>query len=154
MSIISNPGSGFGGQSTPDFIMIAGAKAFDRLVKQLRLQPEEIEGFARNFRSELERQIPELMTVIGVTAALPLIGERSRKHFLFGKKESPETAEDLGHEVVAKVLKAIRGGWPHGNVGAWLATIRNHVFVDHLRIKKRERDTFRDFDDQAPDEGV
>ena len=46
---------------------------------------------------------------------------------------------DLSQTTVVKILDALTGRWPRGNVGAWVSTICNHVYDDHYRKVDRHR---------------
>ena len=119
--------------------------AMQKLMDQLRLTLEERDFLIPLFRNEFDRQMPQIITNIGLIALLQLIGERARKNFR-SNGLSPENAEDLGQKVTLNIFKTLVG--PQGNAGAWVSKIVERVFIDHLRAIEKDKKVM----DRAKDE--
>jgi hypothetical protein len=108
-----------------------------KVATELGLSPEEESEMLASLQTEIGRRAPQLIKVLCVLALLPIAEKRAFKHFR-GKGETRHDAEELSHDVVLKILSAMTGSWPRGNVGAWLSVIREHVYADHHRKSGRE----------------
>jgi hypothetical protein len=128
------------------------AAAFERLVaippacfaaiakaaEELGVAAEEHDAALADFAQEVERRLPQILTVLFVISQLPRIGERAQRHFRRKCGESHHDAQELSQGVVFKVLRTLTGAWPRGNLGAWLATVRDNIYRDHLRARGRK----------------
>ncbi|WP_020472330.1 sigma factor [Zavarzinella formosa] len=132
-------------------------EAYHEIMSRLSIRPsltaEQQAAMLPLFMDELERRLPQILIVLGVSTLAPSLGEQTRK-LLRSKGESRHTAEDLGQEFAVKILKALFGTWPRRNVGAWLSAIRRHVIVDHLRGGERDRKLFARAKDERRAVGV
>jgi hypothetical protein len=135
----------FGGSGdsmpTPRILAVLGncVTAAQKVSTELGLSPEEAADATTNLLVELERRLPQFVTVVCVISLLPLVGKRAFCHFRTACTESYQDSEELSQSVVVKVLAALTGSWPRGNVGAWLQAIQQNVFQDHIRKCSRRR---------------
>jgi DNA-directed RNA polymerase specialized sigma24 family protein/ParB-like chromosome segregation protein Spo0J len=111
------------------------------------LSEEEIAEVKARFRIELMRLLPGFFKSVTIAALLPVIQRRSLAFYL--AKGIRSDAEDLAAKHVEKIWKQLFGGWPHGNPGSWVTTIRNSTLMDYFRAKKRERKHFTEWNDAA-----
>lgn len=108
-----------------------------RAYLQLGLTPEEVHRAGGDFVREIEDRLPGVLAALIVVAHLPAIRERCARHYR-GRGASPQDADDLSQTAVLKVVAALFGSWPRGNVGAWVATVRDNVGRDAARRRSRE----------------
>jgi hypothetical protein len=104
----------------------------DEVVRQLGLTDDEARQTGPLVAAEFRRLLPSMCKAATIVALLPLIAERSRCQFL-GKPASRSDAGDLSQAVAARILTALFGSWPRGNVGAWVAAVRKSAGLDHGR---------------------
>jgi hypothetical protein len=114
-------------------LLPACREAIEKVFKAMGLSPQEQRAALAAFVREAEHRAPQIVTVLLLIALLPTVGERALRHFLHQRQESRHDAEELSQGVVLKILGALTGAWPRGNVGAWVATIRDNHYRDHLR---------------------
>jgi hypothetical protein len=114
-------------------VLPACVEALLKTAKELALSPEQQERAMLDFLGEAERRLPQIVIVLFVLSQLPGIEERAFRHFRHQRDLRWHDAENLSHDTVLKILSALTGAWPHGNVGAWLSAIREHVHLDHRR---------------------
>ena len=118
-------------------VLPACGEAIEKVFQEIGLTPEERRAALAAFVREAECRAPQIVTILLLIALLPTVGERALRHFLHKRQESRHDAEELSQGVVLKILGALTGAWPRGNVGAWVATIRDNHYRDHLRRRGR-----------------
>ena len=118
-------------------VLPACGEAIEKVFMEIGLTPEEQRAALADLAREAERRAPQIVTVLLIIALLPTVGERALRHFLHKRQESRHDAEELSQGVVLKILGALTGAWPRANVGAWMATIRDNHYRDHLRRRGR-----------------
>jgi hypothetical protein len=104
-----------------------------RVFEQLGLTEEQMRLLVPSLLIEIRRRLPEFFVAAALIAALPLLAARFRRRYAQNANVTAQDAEDLSHNAVLKILAALNGSRPRGNVGAWVATIREHVLLDHWR---------------------
>jgi DNA-directed RNA polymerase specialized sigma24 family protein len=90
-----------------------------------------------DFLREVGGHAPHIVVTLFVRSQLPNIMESAVKHYRYKRGMSDHDAENLGQELVLKILTALTRACPRGNVGAWVRTIRSNVYWDHLRDQGR-----------------
>ena len=68
------------------------------------LSPEEERVALADLAQEVERRLPQIMTVLFVISQLRRLGERAERHFRHKCGESRHDAEELGQGLVLKIL--------------------------------------------------
>jgi DNA-directed RNA polymerase specialized sigma24 family protein len=110
----------------------------EEVLNCFRLTAEEREQAFSAIDRELARQWPAFVRTAALAALLPIIRRDAVAYFRRSDATRPD-AEDLAGDLVHTILKCLFGGWPRGNVGAWVVTIRAHVGTDLRRVQARKR---------------
>jgi hypothetical protein len=103
-----------------------------QIARQLGLSEEELRLAVPNVAEELRRLLPAVGKAAAILAFLPNLADRCIGR-LRRRGVSPDDAQTLSQDVACRVLRALFGSWPRGNVGAWASAILNGLFVDHVR---------------------
>ena len=106
------------------------------------LSDEEIAEVKARIAIELKRLLPGFFKCVTLSALLPVIQRRALA-FNLAKGVPFSDSEELAGKLVEKLWRNLFGGWPTGNAGAWVTTIRNSVLMDYFRAKERERNHFK-----------
>jgi hypothetical protein len=119
------------GQITPDCLPSA-----QRMIAQLGLSADQVHEVLPDLVREIEGRLPAFVNVLLLVSLLPILRQRIYRFHLDRNIPQPD-AENLSQAAVLKILKALFGSWPRGNVGAWVAKIRDNVFRDDQRKRRR-----------------
>jgi len=109
----------------------------DHGLQHFVLTQTEMEQIIGQMVHEFAQRIPDIMRCMALSALLPIIQRRARAYYL-GKGVPGPDVDDLSSTLVEKILKSLFGGWPSGNLGAWVAEIRKNVCQDYWRRVQRE----------------
>jgi DNA-directed RNA polymerase specialized sigma24 family protein len=124
------------------FSWIRDSDTFLNVTGALNMEDDELDDVASSAANEFERRRPDFIKIAAIIALLPVIKRRSTGRFIAKWKLQKDVAEELASVVTEKIFEALFGRWPRGNVGAWSATISEHVGVDYLEKTCREREVF------------
>jgi DNA-directed RNA polymerase specialized sigma24 family protein len=108
-----------------------------RVVAQFGLIPDEINQTLQTQREVIQRKLPDIINVLTIVSLLPVLRERFLRSYS-SRESTRSQAEDLSQDVVMKILEALFGRWPRGNVRAWIDAIRKNVGIDDIRKQNRE----------------
>jgi DNA-directed RNA polymerase specialized sigma24 family protein/ParB-like chromosome segregation protein Spo0J len=117
-------------------------------LKTFILSDEEVTEVRAIIASELPRLMPGFFKSVTVAALIPVLAQRARAFFL-AKNVPFSDADDLSSKLSEKIWRNLFGGWPHGNAGAWVSTIRGRLLVDYIRGNSRARKHFGKRKDKA-----
>jgi hypothetical protein len=123
-------------------IVAAAAEAMQSVIQELSIEPDEQRDALAGLFTVVEGRFPQIVAAMLVEALLPRLQERAFGHFRYKRRESDDDAFDLSQTMVTKILEALMGNWPAGNVGAWVAAIRENLYADHVRKRERGRQVF------------
>jgi ParB-like chromosome segregation protein Spo0J len=112
------------------------------------LSDEEIAEVKARIPIELKRLIPGFFKCVTIAALLSILQRRALA-FNLAKGVPFSDSEELSGKLVEKLWRNLFGGWPTGNSGAWVTTIRNSILMDYFRAKERERKHLKKRNDAA-----
>jgi hypothetical protein len=110
--------------------------SYEKTASDIRLSEKDFEAIIETFRVEVNRRLPDFCNVMLIVSALPILTERARQGF--AKELDDEDAKELSQDFACKLLKAFFGNWPHGNSGAYLATMQKNIKNDWFRERERK----------------
>ena len=88
----------------PGTVLPACFAAIAKAAKEMGLTPEEHDAALADLAQEVERRVPQILTVLFVISQLPRIAAHARRHFLDKRGKSHHDAEELSQGVVLKIL--------------------------------------------------
>ena len=80
--------------------------------------------------------MPNIVRGLTILCLLPSLLKRFQGRYR-GRDETRREAEDLSQTAAAKIVEALFGKWPKGNVGAWVWKIWQNVANDHVEKSNR-----------------
>lgn len=111
-------------------------------INSLGMLAPDLTEFQNSVFDDFRRRLPDFIRIAAISALLPYIEARAAVYYR-RQTLAPDLSEEMARVVLQRVLESLRGGWPHGNIGAWVAAISHNELCQHFRKKARETRVLR-----------